>query len=308
MNLPSLLTAVMLLTSSAAGLVLTDPLGLDLLPYQRTADDSHPGNECPAPGTGDDDEPSGDDNATEDDGSGEDAEDNSTSSGSSSSSSSSDSNSTTSDGNSTSSGSSSSSSGSNSTTSDGNSTSSGSSSGSSSSSSDGNSTTSEDADDNETADPDESDGADGSEASGGDCETDPSEGDGNETTTAEQEPEVVEEVPEPAPAANCAEVHINDSGEDLLGEDRDWNFLVSPAATRLSVVFEGSYGLPGLGGGPDVTLIDGDGRVVASGESGDGWGGLAVEMAGPMTQGLWRLSYSSEGVLSGYWVTIDLEC
>jgi hypothetical protein len=282
MNLSQLLTTLVVVASSATGLVFADELGFDPM-EPKTSSHSHD-DPCAAE-DGDDSDDEGD-------------------AGNSTSTNSTQGNETT-----TGSGSSSSGSASN-TTSSGNSTTTGNQTGGSSSST---TTTG-----NSTADDEDAQGADGSDESDSDAakgEADCGEGpagnetsdDGNETAEPEEDTAEPESAPATPPAPDCADVHIEDSGDDLLGEDQDWSWLVAANARHLSVRFEGSSGL-GLGGSPDVTLVDGAGRVVASGDSGDGWGGLSVEQFGPMTPGLWRLSYESEGLLSGYWVTIDLSC
>lgn len=269
MNLSQLLTTLVVVASSATGLVFADDLGIDLMdPMSGSHRHDDP---CAAEDA--------DDSADEDD-AGNATDDNST-----------DDNETTSSSSSSSSGSSS-----NTTTSSGNSTTTGNQTGGSSSST----TTSS----NSTADQEDAQEAD--------CDEQPPAGnetaeDGNETAEPVEEAAEPDESPAAPPAPDCADVHIEDSGDDLLGEDQDWSWMVAANARHLSVQFDGSSGL-GLGGSPDVTLVDGAGRVIASGDSGDGWGGLSVEQFGPLTPGLWRLSYESEGLLSGYWVTIDLTC
>ena len=277
MNLPSLLTTVMILTSSAAGLVFADELGIPI-PYSRTTGDQY--DECDADvhDHGDDeDEPDGNSSSNSTSGSG---------SGSSSSGSSSSGNTTTSNTTTSSSGN---------TTSSGNSTSAGSTSSSSNTTAaDPDEATSEDDADTECT---EEDGNVTAEPDGNETATDD-----NETAEPVEEPVAVEEA-----ESDCS-VDIDEWGDDMMPADRDWEWLVTSAADRLVVHFEAHGGLGDLtGGAPSVRLVDGEGRIVASGDSSNG--GLAVDLDGArLTPGLWRLSYDSSALMSSYYVMVNLDC
>ena len=119
---------------------------------------------------------------------------------------------------------------------------------------------------------------------------------GNETAEPEEEPSSV-----------CS-FAVDDWGGDLMPGHDEWEWLITRDVTHLTVEFHSYGGVP-LGGGSEARLVDGTGRTVARTSGVDGGISVSLERGTDyMANGLWRLTYDSDDLLSDYSVSIHVGC
>lgn len=136
---------------------------------------------------------------------------------------------------------------------------------------------------------------------------------GNQTSgnhTADPGNETAEPDANPPPQSAACSFHLSESGIDVTPRRHAWEWRVTSDVQHLRVSFSSGAGVPaGLGGGPEVRLIDGIGRIVAQGSSSNGWLEVYLERGSdPLANGVWRLVYESDDAFADYRVKVSLDC
>jgi hypothetical protein len=114
----------------------------------------------------------------------------------------------------------------------------------------------------------------------------------------------------PPPQSAACSFHLSESGRDVTPRHHEWEWRVTSDVQHLRVSFSSGAGVPaGLGGGPEVRLIDGIGRMVAQGSSSNGWLEVHLERGSdPLADGVWRLVYEGDDAFADYRIKVSLGC